>query len=452
MKSLRSFVLISLILFIALSCTTEQYDLIVQKAHVIDIKKGDILEEMDIGIVSGQISAIERSLKPTTDLTTIIDGKGKYVIPGLCDSHTHLAALTITGGDTLENQLADFVRHGVLFVRDVGGPIEVMQKMKERISSGETEGPDIYYTGPMLESSPLYWEMYNEFLPGFTVALNSEEDVDNVLPGLAAGGAILIKTFNNLKPELYPYIVEVARQHHLKIVHDPGSPLMQWIPIKIALEHGVTSFEHATAPLPCILNDELTARNDSLAGPDASMEDMVKLMAEVLSLGEEAISGQKLDELSLAMKAHNAVLCPTLLVAKEMGEELQSAGESGELTGEQQRRIMFDELFHTIGFHIVNHFAENGIRLLVGQDNIEPEGTFEEMLLLKKAGVPDLEILRGATIYAAEWLEVDDMYGSVEPGKAADLILLNGNPLEDITFAGDIHKVIQKGSVVPLNE
>ena len=70
------------------------------------------------------------------------------------------------------------------------------------------------------------------------------------------------------------------------------------------------------------------------------------------------------------------------------------------------------------------------------------------MLMMKKAGVPDLEILRGATIYAAEWLEADDKYGSVELGKAADLILLNGNTLEDIARVEEIYRVIHKGKVI----
>lgn len=451
MKPLRSFVLIILIFSVFYSCSREKYDLIIQKVSVIDVKKGVVLGDMDVGIAGGQIAAIGKSLTPTVDLTTTIDGQGKYVIPGLCDSHTHLAFLTITGGDTLKNQLADFVRHGVLFVRDVGGPIDIMQKMKEQTVSGEMEGPDIYYTGPMLESSPLYWEKYNEYLPGFTVALENEEDVDEVLPDLAARGAIIIKTFYKTKPELYPHIVEVARRYHLKIVHDPGPPLLQWIPVDVALEQGVTSFEHATAPLPCILNDELKALNDSLTRPETSAEERGRLMAVVASQGLGAISEQRLEELTRAMKQHNAVLCPTLHVAKDFEDELQSAGDDSVISEEQQRLKIFSELLHSVGYYIVNHFSENGIRLLAGQDNSRPEGTFEEMLLLKEAGVPDLEILRAATLYPAEWLEADDRYGTVEPGKAADLVLLNGNPLEDISFAGDIHGVIQKGRVVPMD-
>jgi len=75
-------------------------------------------------------------------------------------------------------------------------------------------------------------------------------------------------------------------------------------------------------------------------------------------------------------------------------------------------------------------------------------GTLEEMVLMKEVGVTELEVLRGATIYAAEWLEVDDLYGSVEPGKMADIVVLDSNPLDDIAHVYDVFMVIQHGQVV----
>lgn len=63
------------------------------------------------------------------------------------------------------------------------------------------------------------------------------------------------------------------------------------------------------------------------------------------------------------------------------------------------------------------------------------------MILLSKAGVNNAEVLKGATIYAAEWLEADDMYGSIEPGKIADLVVLNADPLAEISNAQDVSGV-----------
>jgi hypothetical protein len=449
MKSKTELIFLLFILLVILSCSRETYDLIIQQTSVVDVRTGKILTERDIGIAGGQIIAVKQSLRPTEGHSHIVDGTGKYVIPGLCDSHTHLGFLTTLGGDSLKSELAGFVRQGVLYVRDVGGPIDVMRQMQERILSGELMGPEIFYTGPMLESSPLHWENFNKSLPGFTVALDRENDVDSLLPVLAENGATMIKTFKNINPDLYPYIVKIARHNKLKIVHDPGLPLFQWMPINKALEYGITSFEHAHAPLSSILKEDIQVRADSFAGPGADPEMQRILATEIFSMGLDAVSEQRLSELTLDLKAHDAVLCPTLSVYPIMKENLPPGEDTLELNPDQEFMKLVAGMFKSLVPHVVKTFSDSGVRLLVGQDGIDPAGTIREMINMKEVGVNDLEILKGATIYAAEWLEVDDTYGSVEPGKVADLLLLNGNPVEDITQVGEIFQVIQNGEIVP---
>ena len=183
-----------------LSCSRGSFDIIIKDVNIIDVHTGELMTSKVIGISMGEITKISNiPLRSTSDHTIHIDGRDKFVIPGLCDSHTHLAFLTITGGDTLTSELADFTHRGVLYVRDVGGPIDVMSTLKSRITSGELAGPEIFYTGPMFESSPLYWGAFNNALPDFTVALDNKEDVDSLLLDLARRDAKLVKTFNNIR-------------------------------------------------------------------------------------------------------------------------------------------------------------------------------------------------------------------------------------------------------------
>ena len=84
----------------------------------------------------------------------------------------------------------------------------------------------------------------------------------------------------------------------------------------------------------------------------------------------------------------------------------------------------------------------------MGQDQYISEGTAEEMALMSEAGVPNIEVLRGATLYAAEWLGIEDTYGSIEQGKIADLVLVNADPLADIANVHDVYRVIQHGKLV----
>ena len=445
---LSLFVFLSVALFF-LSCTRQTFDIIIKHANIIDVHTGELMKNKDIGISGGQITTISRiPIRSTSDHTITIEGRDKYVIPGLCDSHTHLAFLTITGGDTLKTELDDFIHRGVLYVRDVGGPIDVMNSLKNRITSGELAGPEIFYTGPMFESSPLYWREFNNVLADFTIALDNKEDVDSLLLDLARKDAKLIKTFNNIKPELYPYIVEVAKQNRLKIVHDPGGPLFNWIPIDAAIEMGITTIEHAKAPWPYVLKDEYREKHDSLIGPDVGMGQQMNLMLQIAELGIASVSEKRLEDLSVIMIENESVLCPTLRVFKEWEGEEQANQAEGELTEEQKTRITITAGMKEVSNYFVQELSRYGVKMLVGQDGIDPLGTSEEMVLMKEAGVPDIEVLRGATIYAAEWLEVDDRYGSVEVGKFADLVVLNINPLEDIAHVGDVFLVLQHGKIV----
>ena len=107
-----------------------------------------------------------------------LDAAGSFALPGLWESHTHLSFLTSGGQDSLAIALEEFVRAGILYVRDVGGPLDVISSMSQQVSNGELLGPEIFFSGPMLEPPLLHWAKFNDQLPGFTVPVECAEDVD----------------------------------------------------------------------------------------------------------------------------------------------------------------------------------------------------------------------------------------------------------------------------------
>lgn len=420
---------------------TEPQRLLLENLRVFDVESGEMTAPQDVLIEGERIAAlgIPGSLG---EVERRIDCSGKFALPGLCDCHTHLAMLTKQGDQHTRDQLRAFVAGGVTYVRDVGGPLDRLGAMSGAIASGERIGPEIFYTGPMLERSPLFWERHNEDLPGFTLAVDTEEDVDRLLAELAKGGARLVKTFSKQDPQVYRHLVEVAARHSLRIVHDPGGPLFHTMPMDRAIALGVTSIEHGKAPWPVVLKDELRKEHDELMARDAGQMERMPFAMKVFELGVDSVSMEKLEELCDLMLQRDAYLCPTLQVFDAMGDE-----GPGEDVPEEARPIVKKVMaaMHEMGRFFTRELARRKVKLLVGQDGPSPVGIFAEMEILRACGVSAAEVLRGATLYPARWLGVDERLGSIAPGKEATLLILDADPLEDVANARSAYLVIQRG-------
>jgi len=418
-------------------------------ARVFDTSTGRMSAETSILIEGDRIKAVGK-LEDLPGGIKRIDCTGKFVLPGFFDSHTHLAFLTASptgpsGGDMAEKYLKHFVTSGITQVRDLGGPLETMRKMTEKTKSGEILGPEIFYAGPMLEKSPLFWERNNKMLPGFTVAINTKEDVDRLIPELAGNGACMVKTFNKMDPEVYRHLVFFAKENNLKVVHDPGTPLFNMIPMDKAIDFGITSIEHGKAPWPAVLTDELQEKHDRMLAENASQEAKNALSDEIFAAGTQAVSMDKLRKLIKTMVDKDVCCCPTLLapvmiakqpLPKEMSEEEQA-----------RYKKTIDTLVQMSDF-FTGEMIRGGVKILVGQDGINPSGLFSEMRLLKDCGLAEAEIIKGATIYPAQWLGIEDRLGSISPGKQANIVVLDHNPLDDIDNVKSTFLVLKQGKEV----
>ncbi len=425
--------------------------ILLASVQVFDVSTGTMTPAQDILIDKGHIVEIGDIKKAAN--ARRIDCTGMYGIPGLFDCHTHLAELTTTGDDSLRMQLKGFVTHGVLQVRDVGGPIDVLSRMSRRIASGELTGPEMFYTGPMLESGELTWGERNEELPGFTVAIDSAKDVDSLLPALARQGACMIKSFNKIDQQLYRHVVEVAQRCSLRVVHDPGEPLFNWVPMDVAIDMGVTSIEHAKAPWPVVLKDSLRAIHDKLIGPNGNDMARMALMMEIAKLGIESVSLDRLYALAEKMKAKGAYFDPTLNVLIHLEDAAVEQVKTQMGVDSVPPPIMEMIRAQTKAMGDVSRFfvaelAKDSVLILVGQDGDDPTGTASEMKMLQENGLTPTEIICGATIYPAKWLGVDDRLGSIAVGKQANLLVVRRNPLVDIANLDSISVVVQNGRVV----
>jgi imidazolonepropionase-like amidohydrolase len=449
----------AILLFALLACSlsatadkigAEALPILLTNVHVFDVDTGAMSDPQSILVEGNRILSIGSSSDVPADVLQI-DCSGKYAVPGLFDCHVHMIHSTEGGEDSLRLELESFVTRGITQVRDVGGPIDVLSRMRERISSAELTGPEIFCTGPMLEGSTLAHGHVNEDFPGFTVALDTPAQVDSILPELARQGACMIKTFNNIDVELYPHIAKVAKENSLRIVHDPGGPLFHWVPMDEAIELGVRSIEHGKAPWPVVLKDDLKEEHDKLVEADEFSQGA--FVAKVSDLGLEAISMEKLEHLANQMIEKDVYLCPTLHVLSGMEEmaieQTKKRFEMEELP--PPMLAMMQKITGAMGdvsLFFVTELSKRGVKMLVGQDGHKPEATFEEMRYLKQCDLPESEIIKGATIYPSRWLGVDDRLGSISAGKQANILVMEGNPLEDIGNMESTFLVVQSGRVV----
>ena len=390
--------------------------ILLSNLQVFNVVSGTFREAQDILIEGTQIKALG-SIDTYDKDATKIDLSGKFVFPGLFECHTHLAFLSNKKEKEMIADLRSFVTHGITQVRDVGGPIDILYKMHERISSGEILGPKIFYSGSMLEKPPLFYVKKNKILPGLQLGISSKQDVDRILLEFARKGACMVKTYNKMDLDVYQHLLSEAKKLGLRVVHDPGRYLFHGIPMDLAIDLGVTSIEHGVSPWPVVLKDALKKEHDRLMADDIDETEREDFMSKVLELGVESISMDKLQTLIDKVLENDVYFCPTLWI---YGNE---------------------DIF-------TQEFIKRKVKNLVGHDGCSPTLLFTEMKKLRERGLSELEIIRGTTIYPAQWLGVEDRYGSISPGVVANLVILDENPLEDIGHFESPYMVIMNGRVV----
>jgi imidazolonepropionase-like amidohydrolase len=434
--------------------------ILLKSGNLLDTTSGTIKTNLDVLIQDAIIKEVGK-VEPIDEASlTQIDCTKRYLLPGLFDCHTHLSVLTNQDEETQkeilqecgvektnhaieleEYVLKDFVAKGITQVRDVGGPLNTLRSLKDEISVGTYIGPDLFYAGPMLQKGPLTGDQMNKRWPGWNVAVNSIRDARGIVQLLSKEGASLVKAFRGFNPTVLKCLINEAQKVNLPVTHDPGPTFFHTVPMDVGIELGIKCFEHGKTPWYVVLKDSLKSEHDSLMNAD--QESKQAFIARVMSAGVESISMTKLRQLIDMMIENNVWFCPTLHVFKFYSEKPEVFNED-----EPDKYGKIFKRLYEVSRVITSEVAKRKVRILVGQDGYIPRFTLNEMQLLKEIGLSEPEIIKGATIYPAEWLEITDQLGSISPNKKANILILNKNPLEDIQNIMTTHAVLQNGKIV----
>jgi imidazolonepropionase-like amidohydrolase len=389
------------------------------------------------------------------DITRSVDGKGRYLIPGLWDMHVHFG-----GGPDLidENKalLPLYVANGITTIRDCSGDLpDQVLAWRGEIASGSLFGPRLLTSGAKIEGVAPIWKG--------TIEVGSKADVDAALERLQTRDRVdFVKiTDNTLDPQLFLYAVSQAHARGLRTSgHIPMA-----LTVGQAVDAGISSIEHLDYAYKAGVKDEAAIAGDFAAGRIDRAEanrridagfDRATAMAAYRRFAAKnvyvtpTLNGSRilswLDSDDHSKDPYLAYIGPKL--RKTYDWRIQRAAQA-DAAGIAARHAHFDHMAA-----IIPLLSEAGVTIIAGTDagflnsfNYPGQGLHDEIALFVKEGLTPAQALSSATRAGPAWFGQLDHYGAVAEGKQADLVLLDADPLKDIDATRAIRAVVMRGQL-----
>jgi imidazolonepropionase-like amidohydrolase len=399
----------------------------ISNVRIIDGNGGAPLEDGRIILQDRRIAAAGRSSEVAIPAgAKRIDGKGGSALPGLADMHVHLLGGTNgVGLDILGYQkyLNALLYAGVTTVMDTGNVPPFILQLREEVRAGRVLGPRIYCVGPLVDGADPVW-------PALSVAVASKDQVPRLVASLAAEKVDFIKLYVGLSDQLVRTISAEAGKHNIRTIID------QWSRNGSAdiAQEGIAGFAHFPSHR---ISDE------AIATFKAHNVFLISTLAvQESSLGRRFVDLAFLDNPLIADTTSKAAL-----------DGLRK--EYGGLSAEQlAAKSTFTNSVEFEGAESnVPRLRDAGILFAAGTDAIYPgdfqgEGLHRELELLVESGLSPLQAITTATKNAAAIVNASAEWGTLEPGKLANLIIVDGKPDRRIGDTRRVAVVVKEGAVI----
>ena len=463
----------ALLLLLALSwggCSSGQpAPLAILHAAVIDATGSPPRPDSTVLISAGEIAAVgPAGSTPVPPGVSILDATGKFLIPGLADMHVHLTgAGEPTGSRKFIVPL--LIANGVTTVRDMGGRVEYLTQLRSEIAHRpflhmQLLGPQIFFTGPYLDGDP----------PGYqpSIVVRTAAEARRAVDLLAGQHVDFIKTQSRLNRDAYFAIAEESKKRGIRFVgHVPDR-----VSALEASNAGQASIEHLTGILLACSSKEDELRQEQFA-PDPPNETPEEALAHSRAWQRKLLdsySDEKAAALFRAFVANGTWQVPTFPIMVHFGfmtpktnlssdarmkyvpqdeRKIWQPGINGRLEHRQEPDFALREEIVKRSLELVGKMQAAGVRIMAGTDTAAPNvfpgsSLHEDLAYLVEAGLTPMQALQTATKNPAEFLGKLNTQGTIEPGKSADLVLLDANPLDDIHNTQRIRAVILRGQLL----
>jgi imidazolonepropionase-like amidohydrolase/Tol biopolymer transport system component len=376
-------------------------------ARIITMHGSEVIEKGTIVIENNRIKAVGARAEVPANARRI-DMAGKTVMPGIVDVHSHMSYDTL---DVIPEKQWPYyanLAYGVTTTHDPSAATQTVFAQSEMVKSGAMVGPRIFSTGFIL---------YGAENPEKAV-VNSYDDARGHLERLKAVGAFSVKSYNQLRRDNRQRIIKAARDLKMMVVPEGGSTYFYNMTMIL---DGHTGVEHAI-PVAPMYKDALTlfTRSQTQYTP-------------TLIVGYGGIWGENY------WYQHSNVY---------ENERLLRFTPRARIDARARRRLMVPEndFYHFELARSVKDYVKMGGKAHIGSHGqLQGLGAHWELWMLQQGGLTPLEVIRSATIDGANYLGLDADIGSIEPGKLADLMIMDRNPLTDIHNTESIRFVMING-------
>ena len=401
-------------------------------ATVINPRDGGVAEHMTVIVGDDEILAVAPASAEPPARMRIIDGRGKFIIPGLWDAHVHLSKLG-------PNALSLFIANGVTGVRDMGSNLSEATAWRARIQNLEMAGPRIFTSGPMIESQANLERIRRDSIEDADrqrIGISNADEGRAAVRMLAGSGVDQIKMRTTPDIQTLAAVVEEAHRNGLPFAaHALASPDQM-----AAL--GFDSIEHAVALPPLSLSgvseDERRALFRRMARAGVHMSNTAANIRPLLTPFETGLA--ILDNASHHADPHRKYVCGYLI--EDWREQLLEA-QASQLSAISAMAPAF--------FRELREMHEEGVAFMLGTDAAVrfayPGFSMHDELeiMVEDVGLSPMETLRIATNGVAAFFGRETEWGAIAPGQAADFVMLDENPLISISNTRRIRGVMARG-------
>jgi len=407
-------------------------------ANLFDATSAAVRPRSTVVITGNKITAVGDDEKVTVPKDAqIIDASSRTLMPGLWDMHVHLSP----------NDGLLHMANGVTSVRDLANDIDQLGEMNARFVSGAEIGPRVLMAGFIDGRGPYAG-------PTKVFADNEQEARDDV-DRYSKLGYVQIKIYSSVKPELVPKIAEMAHAHGMRVSgHVPA-----FMTAEQFVNDGADEIQHMNFIFLNFMFDQVKdtrtpARFTEVAARAADVDPASPQVQAFIRL----------------MQEHKTVLDPTLVAFETMftdrpghmsatyasvADRLPAQIRRGFLYGgldvpagqDQRYRDSFQQMLK-----MTKTLYDAGVPIVAGTDSLAGFTLVRELELYQQAGIPAAKVLQLDTLGAARVMKQDQQRGSIEEGKLADVILIDGNPAQDVGAVRKVSVVVKDGVVYQVSE